>query len=179
MKKITLKYAIYIAAVCFAAIACIFYYQLRSPLPGASFRYEASSNGVTRIGWFTSERLENMFLHAVAPSNGDFEYWASVTGDEGPTENGDVGIVLFRGNGAGYAFLPYKGNATAVSSSPLGRVVAVISDIEYEISFFAMPELKSLGSIVAAGPVLWKDSVSGKAFTRNGEPIAFTMAPKS
>ena len=154
------------------------YWRRFHPLDGTAYRYEVRENSeLWRLKWSKAKRLADAALHPIEPAALSCTAWTAVI----PTEQDEPpGVVLFKDDGAPFAFIPceHPSSVTAASASPLGRVIAFIKEPRGEIEFFALPERISLGTIRAFGPVLWNDHTSGSAFARNGKKINFTMAPE-
>lgn len=170
---------ILLAAALFCSFAAAFaFYRRYRPLEGTAYRYEIRDDGsVWRLKWGAAKPLEAAVVHAVEPAAPYASAWTGVTPAQ-PDEK--EGVVLFRDDGVPAAFLPcdHAASVAAVSASPGGRVLALVKEKRGEIEFFALPERKNLGTIVAFGPVLWTDETSGSAFARDGRKIGFTMAPQ-
>ncbi len=163
------------ALLCSCAASAAYYYT-RRPLEGTGSRYELRADGrVWRIGPGSASPVENAVVRSVAPAPPYCAAWTAVSPSPRETE----GVVLFRSDGQPAAFLPCENapRVTAVSASPGGRVLAVIKEPRGEIDFYAMPERAFRGTILAFGPVLWRDETSGAAFARDGAKVQFSLSP--
>ena len=118
----------------------------------------------------------DIFVHPAAPAGYRCALWISVPHT---TDTENSGIVLFSEQGDARLFIPMQDAAsvTAVSLSPRGRIIAVLREERQKIDFFSCPEIQYTGTINAIGPVLWKDSRSGTAFTPGRKIVGFSMIP--